>query len=87
MPDISDLAAHHQAWIRSSCPRDPGPAFWSRCVRREVQAVRRGMPDISDLHADHQAWIRSSCPRDPGPAFWSRCVQREIEAVRRMQHQ
>ena len=84
---IVSLPAADQAWIRSSCSRDLGPAIWSRCVRREVDAVRRGMPDISDLAARDQEWIRSSCSRDLGPAIWSRCVRREVDAVRRIQRQ
>ena len=40
MPDISDLAAHNQAWIESSCSRRLGPEIWSSCVRREAEAIR-----------------------------------------------
>ncbi|MDE0211217.1 MAG: hypothetical protein OXJ64_15200 [Boseongicola sp.] len=84
---IEPLPVDNQAWIRSSCSRNLGPAFWSRCVRREVEAIRRGMPDISNLAADDQAWLRSSCSRDLGPTFWSRCVRRGVEGVRRIQRQ
>ena len=80
---LASLPVDDRVWIESSCSRDLGPATWSRCVRREVEAVRRGMPDTSDLAAQNQAWIESSCSRDLGPATWSRCVRREVEAVRR----
>ena len=80
---LVSLSVDDRAWIESSCSRDLGPEIWSRCVRREVEAVRRGMPDISDLAAYNQAWIESSCSRDLGPEIWSNCVRREVEAVRR----
>ncbi len=80
---LASLSADDRAWIEASCPRELGPASWSRCIQREVEAVRRGTPDISNLAAHHQAWIESSCPRHSGPALWSRCVEREVKAVRR----
>ena len=80
---LASLPVDDRVWIESSCSRDLGPAIWSRCVRREVEAVKRGMPDYSDLDARNQAWIESSCSRDLGPAIWSRCVRREVEAVKR----
>ena len=79
---IAVLPDDDQAWIRSSCPRHIGPASWTRCVRREVRAIRAGMPDISTLDGEDQAWIHSSCPRHIGPASWARCVQREVQAIR-----
>ena len=79
---LATLPADGQAWIRSSCPRELGPAVWASCVQRQVRAVRTGMPDISGLAADDQAWIRSSCPRELGPAVWASCVQRQVRAVR-----
>ena len=84
---IASLPVDDRAWIESSCSRDLGPEIWSSCVRREVEAVRRGMPDISDLAAHNQAWIESSCSRDLGPEIWSSCVRREVEAIDRMQRQ
>ena len=80
---IASLPVDDRAWIESSCSRDLGPEIWSSCVRREVEAVRRGMPVISDLAAHNRAWIESSCSRDLGPEIWSSCVRREVEAVRR----
>ena len=80
---LASLPVDDRAWIESSCSLDLGPAIWSRCVRREVEAVKRGMPDISDLAAHDRAWIESSCSLDLGPAIWSRCVRREVEAVKR----
>ena len=80
---IAELPADDQAWIEGSCSRSLGPASWSRCVRREVEAVNRGIPDISGLAAPDQAWIEGSCSRNLGPASWSRCVRREVEAVNR----
>ena len=82
---LASLPVDDRAWIESSCSRDLGPEIWSRCVRREVEAVKRGMPDISDLAAHDQAWIESSCSRDLGPEIRSRCVRREVEAIRKMQ--
>ena len=79
---LASLPVNGRAWVESSCSRDLGPALWSRCVRREVEAVRGGMPSVSDLTAHNQAWVESSCSRDLGPALWSRCVRREVEAVR-----
>ena len=38
---VTALSADDRAWIGASCPRDPGPAFWSRCVQRQVEAIRR----------------------------------------------
>ena len=72
-----------QAWIEDSCTRNLGPALWSACVQREVDAVNRGMPDLSGLAASDQTWIEDSCPRNLGPALWSACVQREVDAVNR----
>ena len=80
---LVSLPADERAWIEASCSRDLGPAIWSSCIRREVEAVKRGVPDISDLASHNQAWIRSSCSRDLGPAIWSSCMRREVEAVRR----
>ena len=80
---LASLPVDDRAWIEESCSRDLGPALWSSCVRREVEAVRRGIPDISDLAAHNQAWIEESCSQDLGPALWSSCVRREVEAVRR----
>ena len=80
---IAVLPADDQAWIEDSCPRILGPASWSRCVGREVDAVNRGIPDISGLAVSDQAWIEDSCPRALGPASWSRCVGREVDAVNR----
>ncbi len=75
------LSADDQAWVQSSCPRRMGPALWSDCVRREVEAIGSGMPDISGLATQDQAWVRSSCPRRMGPALWSDCTRREVEAI------
>ena len=80
---IAALPADDQAWIEDSCPRALGPASWSRCVGREVDAVNRGIPDIAGLAVSDQAWIEDSCPRVLGPASWSRCVGREVDAVNR----
>ena len=80
-PADAPLSADDQAWVRSSCPRHLGPALWSDCVRRAVEAIRGGMPDISDLAASDQAWVQSSCPRHLGPALWSDCVRRAVEAI------
>ena len=80
---LASLAVDDRAWIESSCSRRLGPKIWSSCVRREVEAVRRGMPDISDLAAHNRAWIESSCSRRLGPKIWSSCVRREVEAVGR----
>ena len=82
---IAALPAADQAWIRSSCTRELGPAIWTSCVQREVRAIRAGMPDISELPAADQAWIRSSCTRELGPAIWASCVQREAQTFRATQ--
>ena len=80
---LASLPVDDRAWIESSCSRRLGPEIWSSCVRREIEAVQRGMPNISDLAAHDQAWIESSCSRRLGPEIWSICVRREAEALRR----
>ena len=80
---LTSLAVDDRAWIESSCSRNLGPAIWSRCVRSEVKAIKRGMPDFSGLSAHNQAWIKSSCSRNLGPAIWSRCVRSEVKAMNR----
>ena len=80
---IAARPADDQAWVDDSCPRNLGPALWSRCVQRQVDALSRGMPDISGLAASDQAWIEDSCPRNLGSALWSACVQRQVDAVNR----
>ena len=37
---IATRPADEQAWVDDSCPRILGPASWSRCVGREVEAIR-----------------------------------------------
>ena len=37
---LASLPVDDRAWIESSCSRDLGPEIWSRCVRREVEAIR-----------------------------------------------
>ena len=73
--------AEINAWIDDACPRLLGPASWSRCVRRERNAVNAGLPSTKGLPAEIRAWIDDACPRLLGPASWSRCVRRERNAV------
>ena len=46
---ITQLSAGDLAWIRSSCSRNPGPAFWGNCAKRQLQAIKAGLPEISEL--------------------------------------
>ena len=78
---IAALGADNQAWIEASCSRELGPAFWTGCVEREVEAINAGMPNISELATGDQSWIQASCSRNLGPAFWRDCVNRELEAI------
>ena len=78
---VNAETAKINAWIEDACPRLLGPASWSRCVRRERNAVNAGLPSTKGLPADIGAWIEDACPRLLGPASWSRCVRRERNAV------
>ena len=82
---VAAPSAADQAWIDDSCPRSLGPALWSDCVQRQMDALNRGMPDTSALATSDQAWIEDSCPRSLGPALWSDCVQHQVEAIRRIE--
>ena len=78
---VNAETAKINAWIDDACPRLLGHASWSRCVRRERNAVNAGLPSTKGLPADIRAWIDDACPRLLGPASWSRCVRRERNAV------
>jgi hypothetical protein len=79
---LRGLSSENQAWVNRSCPRSYGPSLWSSCVRREINALARGLPDLSKVSSEQQAWIRRSCP-DYGPSVTISCLNRELNAISR----
>ena len=78
---LSNLSPEYQAWVNQSCPRSLGPSLWSSCVRREVDALSRGIPDLSKLKPKERNWILRSCPNTLGPSLAISCLNRELQAL------
>jgi hypothetical protein len=70
-----------KAWVQESCPRSLGPALYSYCIQREVNAINAGVPTTDNLNQADRSWVLESCPRSLGPALYSYCIQREVNAI------
>src|SRR5439155_19965277 len=78
---LANLSPEYQAWVNRSCPRSLGPSLWNSCVRREVNALSRGVPDLSTLQPEERTWLLRSCPSTLGPSLAISCLNRELNAL------
>lgn len=78
---LARQSSEAQAWVNRSCPRSLGPSLWNSCIRREVNALSRGVPDLSKLTPEARNWILRSCPSTLGPSLAISCLNRELNAL------
>lgn len=79
---LEKLPPDWRAWVLESCPRGLGPALWSDCVVRQIDAIQEpGWPDLNILSAPAKAWAEESCPSSLGPSLWRDCIERALSAL------